>query len=72
MLGLKDIRKALPEDFVDDMGLPIGDLTLARLKQLEVRALGRPIKEVDKDPIYAPLHHERRRVVLALLRSDMA
>ncbi|MBW2732301.1 MAG: hypothetical protein JRH20_07885 [Deltaproteobacteria bacterium] len=72
VLGLKDIRKVLPEDFVDDMGLPIGDLTLARLMQLEVRALGRSLADVRTDPIYAPLYHEKRRIVLGLLRSEMA
>jgi hypothetical protein len=73
VMGFKDIRKALPKAFIDDLGLPTGDLTLARLKQLEVRGLGRDLKTVEKDPFYAPLHDsEVRRIVLGLLRTDQA
>jgi len=72
VMGFRDIRRILPKDFIDDLGLPIGDLTLARLKQLEVRALGRDPQQVDRDPVYEPLINERRRIVLGLLRTDMA
>lgn len=72
VLGFKDIRSLLPSDFIDDLGLPIGDLTLARLQHLEIRALGRDPKQLEQDPIYEPMHNEQRRIVLGLLRSDMA
>ena len=72
VMGYRNIRNLLPQDFVDDLGLPIGDLTLARLQQLEIRALGRDRAIVEKDPMYEPLYHDRRRVVLATLRGDMA
>lgn len=71
-LGRKDIRQVLPDGFVDDMGYPIADLTLGALHNLEVRGLGRDHRQVDKDPFYAPLQHERRRIALGLLRSDCA
>jgi hypothetical protein len=72
VMGFRDIRPLLPRDFVDDLGLPIGDLTLARLQQLEIRALGRDPAKVEQDPMYEPLNDDRRRVVLAMLRGDMA
>ncbi|MCC6752238.1 MAG: hypothetical protein IT371_31605 [Deltaproteobacteria bacterium] len=71
-LGRKDIRPLLPRDFVDDLGYPIADLSLAALRSLEVRALGREHREVDRDPFYAPLTNERRRIVRALLPRDAA
>ena len=71
-LGRKDIRRLLPPEFLDDLGNPICDLSLAALQTLEMRGLGRDPGSLDKDPFYAPLHHERRRLALALLRSDMA
>lgn len=72
VMGFKSIKPLLPSDFIDDLGLPIGDLTLARLQHLEVRALGRSLNDVEKDPIYEPLYDDSRRIALALLRSDMA
>jgi hypothetical protein len=71
-LGRRDIRRLLPAEFLDDLGNPICDLSLAALQTLEMRGLGRDPVALDKDPFYAPLHHERRRLALALLRSDMA
>lgn len=71
-LGRKDIRRILPSDFLDDLGNPICDLSLAALQTLEMRGLGRDPAGLDKDPFYTPLHHERRRLALALLRNDMA
>jgi hypothetical protein len=71
-LGRRDIRKVLPRDFLDDLGNPIGDLSLAALQTLEVRGLGRDARAADRDPFYEPLHNARRRLALALLRSDMA
>lgn len=72
VLGRKDIRKVLPRDFLDDLGIPIGDLSLAALQTLEVRGLGRDFREAERDPFYEPLQNSRRRLVLALLRADMA
>jgi hypothetical protein len=71
-LGRKDIRKVLPRDFLDDLGNPVGDLSLAALQTLEIRGLGRSAEELDRDPFYAPLRCERRRLALALLRADLA
>lgn len=71
-LGRKEIRDILPDDFLDDLGLPIGDLSLAALQALEVRGLGRDPDAADRDPFYEPLNSERRKLVLALLRADMA
>jgi hypothetical protein len=70
-LGHKDIRDVLPDDFLDDLGLPIGDLSLAALQALEVRGLGRDSGAADRDPFYEPLQNVQRRRVLALLRPDM-
>ncbi|MCK5797888.1 MAG: hypothetical protein KAI47_11920 [Deltaproteobacteria bacterium] len=72
LLGFRDIHRVLPPGFTDDLGMPVGDLTLARLQQLEIRALGRDVTTVENDPFYEPLYHERRRVILAILRGDMA
>ena len=73
VMGLHDIRKVLPPDFIDDLGLPIGDLTLSRLMHLEVRVLGRDLRKVEQDPFYSALFDsELRRVVLGLLRTDLA
>jgi hypothetical protein len=71
-LGRKDVRKEVPAGFVDDQGHPIADLSLATLQNLEVRGLGRDYKQVIKDPFYAPLHHETRRILITLLRPVMA
>ncbi|MFH1131715.1 MAG: hypothetical protein V1754_10290 [Pseudomonadota bacterium] len=71
-LGFKDVRKLLPLGFVDDLGLPIGDVSLGALHNLEIRGLGRDYKLLEKDPFYAPLRHKTRRILLTLLRSDMA
>lgn len=71
-LGRKEIRSYLPRDFLDDLGNPIGDLSLAALQTLEVRGLGRDPDEVEADPFYLPLRSERRRLALALLRADFA
>jgi hypothetical protein len=71
-LGRQDIRPLLPKEFLDDLGNPICDLSLAALQTLEIRGLGRDANALDRDPVYAPLRNERRRLALALLRSDMA
>lgn len=71
-LGRRDIRTAMPHDFLDDLGNPIGDLSLAALQTLEIRGLGRDPDELDRDPFYQPLRNERRRLALALLRADLA
>jgi hypothetical protein len=71
-LGRQEIRERLPRDFLDDLGNPVGDLSLAALQTLEIRGLGRDPNAVDDDDFYRPLRHERRRLALALLRSDMA
>ncbi len=71
-LGRKDIRRLLPRDFLDDLGNPIGDLSFAALQTLEIRGLGRDADAVENDPFYKPLQCERRRLALALLRSDLA
>ncbi|MCA9664452.1 MAG: hypothetical protein KC503_02655 [Myxococcales bacterium] len=68
----KRIEPALPVDFVDDLGHPVGDLTLQQLRTLEVRGLARDYKAVDRDPFYAPLRNERRQKVLALLKKPAA
>ena len=62
----------LPQDFVDDLGYPIADLSLKQLRNLEVRGLGRDHRRIDRDPFYAALNHERRQQLLALLRDDCA
>jgi len=72
VLGRKDIRKVLPRDFLDDLGIPIADLSLAALQTLEVRGLGRDSNESDRDPFYESLHNTHRRLALALLRADLA
>jgi len=71
-LGRKDIRTYLPRDFLDDLGNPIGDLSLAALQTLEIRGLGRDPDQVEADPFYLPLKSDRRRLALALLRADFA
>jgi hypothetical protein len=71
-LGRRDIRAKLPRDYLDDLGNPIGDLSLAALQTLEIRGLGRDVDELDNDPFYAPLRNERRRLALALLKTDVA
>jgi len=71
ILGRRSLEEITPAGFVDDLGHPIGDLTLGHLRTLEVRALGRDHKEVDKDPFYAPLHNERRQQLLSLMRPDI-
>jgi hypothetical protein len=72
VLGRKSIADLLPDDFLDDLGNPIGDLSLAALQALEVRGLGRSQAEVDRDPFYDPLRNRSRRLVLTLMRSEMA
>lgn len=71
-LGRKNIRQLLPKDFLDDLGNPIADLTLAALQTLEIRGLGRDPESVESDSFYQPLYHERRRLALALLHGDVA
>jgi hypothetical protein len=71
-LGRKDVRDYLPRDYLDDLGNPIGDLSLAALQTLEMRGLGADPSKVDADPFYTPLRNERRRLVLALLHGDLA
>jgi len=71
-LGQRSIHQILPADFLDDLGNPICDLSLAALQMLELRGLGRDAKQLDRDPFYEPLRNPRRRLLLALLRSDMA
>jgi hypothetical protein len=70
--GLRKITDWLPADFVDDLGHPIGDLSLAQLRKLEIRGLGRDCHAVDADPFYAPLRNEVRRRILGLLRGFSA
>lgn len=72
ILGRKDFRAILPSDFLDDLGNPVGDLSLFALETLEMRGLGRNPNDLFKDDFYKPLHNERRRLALALLHSDMA
>lgn len=72
VLGRKQISGLLPTDFLDDLGNPIGDLSLAALQALEVRGLGRRQEDVDRDMFYSPMHNKRRRLALTLLRSEMA
>jgi hypothetical protein len=72
ILGHRPLRGILPKDFLDDLGNPICDLSLAALRTLELRGLGRDAKELGRDPFYEPLRNRRRRLVLALLRTDMA
>lgn len=71
-IGRKDIRKEVPAGFVDDHGHAIADLSLATLQNLEVRGLGRDYNQVIKDPFYAPLQNDSRRILLTLLRPVMA
>ncbi len=71
-LGRKDIRSFLPEDFLDDLGNPVCDLSLKALQTLELRGLGRNTKDLANDPFYSPLNHEKRRLVLAFIRPAMA
>lgn len=70
--GHRNVREILPRDFLDDLGNPICDLSLAALQTLELRGLGRDARELDRDPFYAPLRNRWRRLLLALLRGDMA
>jgi hypothetical protein len=72
VMGRKDIRPVLPKDFLDDLGIPIGDLSLGALQTLELRGLGRDLADLDRDPFYEPLHNQQRRLALALLRGAMA
>jgi hypothetical protein len=71
ILGQRSLGSLIPRDFLDDLGNPICDLSLAALQMLELRGLGRPVKDLDRDLFYAPLANPRRRTLLALLRSDM-
>ena len=71
-IGQKSIYGVLPPGFVDDLGHPIADLTLATLQNLEVRGLGRDVDQLQQDPFYAPLTCDKRRIALALLREDTA
>ena len=70
--GVKDFHALLPPDFLDDLGNPIYYLSLQSLHTLEVRGLGRNPKTLENDPFYEPLFDERLRMILALLRPDMA
>lgn len=70
--GLRDIVDWLPEEFVDDLGHPIADLSMAQLRKLEIRGLGRDHRIVDADPFYGSLHNEQRRRILGMLRSYQA
>ncbi|MCB9554908.1 MAG: hypothetical protein H6707_02310 [Deltaproteobacteria bacterium] len=63
-------RDLLPAGFIDDIGLPIADLSLAHLRNLEIRALGRAVNKIDADEFYRPLFHQRRQQVLATLKGD--
>lgn len=70
--GLGRITDWLPAGFVDDLGHPIGDLSMAQLRRLEIRGLGRDSRAVDTDPFYGPLRNEERRRILGLLRAYQA
>jgi hypothetical protein len=72
VLGWRDIRRVLPDGFLDDLGNPIADLSIAALQTLEIRGLGRDAADLDRDQFYAPLRNPRRRLALALLRSELA
>ena len=72
VLGQQCAQDLVPPDFLDDLGNPICDLSLAALQTLELRGLGRDPRELVRDPFYAPLLNPKRRLLLALLRSDMA
>lgn len=72
VLGRKDIRKRLPPDFLDDLGNPIADLSLAALETLEIRGLGRDPDSLAQDAFYSSLRHPKRRLALALLHTDTA
>ena len=72
IFGHRLVREILPPDFLDDLGNPICDLSLAALQTLELRGLGRDPHQLDHDPFYEPLRNRHRRLILALLRTDMA
>jgi hypothetical protein len=71
-LRQRSVAEILPPGYVDDLGHPIADLSLAALQNLEVRALGRERKALRLDPFYQPLTEQKRRILLALLRGELA
>ncbi len=72
LLGHRSIAEFMPKDFIDDLGHPIADLSLAQLRSLEIRGLGRDPATINKRRLYAPLFNQTRQQVLALIRSVAA
>ena len=72
ILGQRAIDEITPDDFLDDLGHPVFDLSLAALHTLELRGLGRDAGDLGRDPFYEPLQNAQRRKLLSLVHTDMA